>query len=211
MKEKIRHFCLRKRKLAGFSRFNLISVEIIRQMGYNNPCEKWGCVFVLNIVLVEPEIPQNTGNIARTCAATGARLHLVEPLGFDISEKAVRRAGLDYWHLVDLRVHHSLEDLFSQCRPEDLWLATAKAPRSYTDPTVTFRDGCWLFFGKETTGLPEKFRQTYAQRCIRIPIRAEARCLNLSNSVAILAYEVLRQTGFPGLTAEGAMAHPSTI
>ena len=162
---------------------------------------------MLNIVLVEPEIPQNTGNIARTCAATGARLHLVEPLGFDISEKAVKRAGLDYWHLVDLRVYHSLEDLFARCRPEDLWLATAKAPRGYTDSSVTFRDNCWLFFGKETTGLPEEFRQAYDQRCIRIPIRAEARCLNLSNSVAILAYEALRQTGFPGLTAEGAMAH----
>ena len=166
---------------------------------------------MLNIVLVEPEIPQNTGNIARTCAATGARLHLVEPLGFDISEKAVRRAGLDYWHLVDLRVYHSLEDLFAQCRPENFWLATAKAPRSYTDPSVVFRDGCWLFFGKETSGLPEAFREAHAQRCVRIPIRAEVRCLNLSNSVAILAYEALRQTGFPGLTAAGAMAHRSTI
>ncbi len=162
---------------------------------------------MLNIVLVEPEIPQNTGNIARTCAATGARLHLVEPLGFDISEKAVRRAGLDYWHLVDLHVYPSLKELFDRQKPKELWLATAKAPRSYTDPDVEFEDGCWLFFGKETKGLPEDFRRAYAQRCIRIPIRAEARCLNLSNSVAILAYEALRQTGFPGLCQAGEMAH----
>ncbi|MCI9402784.1 MAG: tRNA (cytidine(34)-2'-O)-methyltransferase [Oscillospiraceae bacterium] len=161
---------------------------------------------MLNIVLVEPEIPQNTGNIARTCAATGARLHLIEPLGFDISEKAVKRAGLDYWHLVDLHVWHDLDELFGSEKPEDIWLATSKGPRSYTDPAVQFRDGCWLFFGKETAGLPEAFRLQYSQRCIRIPIRAEARCLNLSNSVAILAYEALKQTGFPGLREAGEMA-----
>ena len=161
---------------------------------------------MLNIVLVEPEIPQNTGNIARTCAATGARLHLVEPLGFDISEKAVRRAGLDYWHLVDLHVYPSLEELFAQESPEDLWLATAKGPQSYASPKVEFRDGCWLFFGKETKGLPQEFRDRYAQRCIRIPTLAQARCLNLSNSVAILVYEALRQTGFPGLRQAGEMA-----
>ena len=161
---------------------------------------------MLNIVLVEPEIPQNTGNIARTCAATGARLHLVEPLGFDISDKAVKRAGLDYWHLVDLHVYRDLADLFARQQIDDLWLATAKAPRSYTDPSVRFRDNCWLFFGKETSGLPEEFRYAHPSRCIRIPIRAEARCLNLSNSVAILAYEALRQMDFPGLTPFGAMA-----
>ena len=153
---------------------------------------------MLNIVLVEPLIPQNTGNIARTCAATGARLHLIEPLGFDISEKAVKRAGLDYWP--------DLPALFEACHPEDLWLATAKAAQSYTDPAVSFKGDCWLFFGKETDGLPEGFRQAYAHRCIRIPIRSEARCLNLSNSVAILAYEALRQNGFPGLSAQGTMA-----
>ncbi len=181
---------------------------------------KWGTIClasfkgvgpILNIVLVEPEIPQNTGNIARTCAATGARLHLVEPLGFDISEKAVKRAGLDYWHLVDLHVWPGLEALFAAEGPEDIWLATSKSPRSYTAPGVTFRDGCWLFFGKETKGLSEAFRAAHADRCIRIPIRAQARCLNLSNSVAILAYEALRQTGFPGLKAAGEMADdPST-
>lgn len=161
---------------------------------------------MLNIVLVEPEIPQNTGNISRTCAATGIRLHLVEPLGFDISDKAVKRAGLDYWHLVDLHVWPDLDALFDSEQPEDLWLATTKGVRSYAGDGVRFRDGCWLFFGKETKGLPEEFRLRYPERCIRIPIRAEARCLNLSNAVAILAYEALRQTGFPGLKEEGEMA-----
>ena len=168
---------------------------------------------MLNIVLVEPEIHPNTGNVARTCAATGIRLHLVEPLGFDISDKAIKRAGLDYWHLVDQHVWHSLDELFATEHPQDIWLATSKAPRSYVDPEVTFRDGCWLFFGKETAGLSEEFRRAHAQRCIRIPIRAEARCLNLSNSVAILAYEALRQTGFQGLkgTGEMAQAQPDII
>lgn len=159
---------------------------------------------MVNIVLVEPEIPQNCGNIARTCAATRSRLHLVEPLGFDISEKAVKRAGLDYWPMVDLRVYHSLDDLFSQHPEPDLWLATTKAPRDYTQ--AEFRDDCWLFFGKETAGLPQDFCEKYRERCLRIPMRADARSLNLSNSVAILTYEALRQQGFPGLSGEGEMA-----
>lgn len=158
---------------------------------------------MLNIVLVEPEIPQNTGNISRTCAATRSRLHLIEPLGFDISERAVKRAGLDYWPMVDLAVYKSLDDFFARTGAEDLWLATTKAPRSYAE--AEFRDGCWLFFGKETAGLPREFREAHRDRCIRIPMRAEARSLNLSNSVAIVAYEALRQTGFPGLTGEGEM------
>ena len=165
---------------------------------------------MLNIVLVEPLIPQNTGNIARTCAATGARLHLIEPLGFDISEKAVKRAGLDYWHLVDLHVWPDLPALFEACHPDNLWLATAKAAQSYTDPAVSFKGDCWLFFGKETKGLPQAFRYAHAQRCIRIPIRSDARCLNLSNSVAILAYEALRQTGFSGLSPVGEMARDTS-
>ena len=164
---------------------------------------------MLNIVLFEPEIPQNTGNIARTCAVTGSRLHLIKPLGFDISEKAVRRAGLDYWHLVDLHVYENLEDFFLQTEAEDIWLATTKAPRPYTQ--AVFRDGCYLIFGKETAGLPEAFRQAHRDRCIRIPIRAEARCLNLSNSAAILAYEALRQLDFPGLTGEGEMKGASIV
>ena len=161
---------------------------------------------MLHIVLVEPEIPQNCGNIARTCAATGSVLHLVEPLGFDISEKAVRRAGLDYWHLVDVRVHRSLEALF-QAHPEaadNLWLATTKAPMPYSG--AAFTDGCWLFFGKETAGLPEWFREEHRERCVRLPMREEARSLNLSNSVAVLVYEALRQQGFPGLLGTGEMA-----
>ena len=160
---------------------------------------------MLNIVLVEPEIPQNCGNIARTCAATGSRLHLVKPLGFDISDRAVKRAGLDYWHLVEVSVYENLDDLF-QKHPEaadDCWLATTKAPQNYCE--ATFRDGCWLFFGKETAGLPEPFRMAHYDRCIRLPMRQEARSLNLSNSVAILTYEALKQLDFPGLKGEGEM------
>jgi len=159
---------------------------------------------VLNIVLVEPEIPQNCGNIARTCAATRSRLHLIRPLGFDISEKAVKRAGLDYWPMVDLHVYDSLDHFFAEHPNPDLWLATTKAPQDYTQ--AAFRDGCWLFFGKETAGLSEEFRMAHYDRCIRIPMRPDARSLNLSNSVAILTYEALRQTGFPDLSGSGEMA-----
>lgn len=164
---------------------------------------------MVNIVLVEPEIPQNCGNIARTCAATRSRLHLIEPLGFDISEKAVKRAGLDYWPMVDLTVYRSLDDFFARNPAPDLWLATTKAPRDYTQ--ARFRDGCWLFFGKETAGLPLEFREKYRDRCLRIPMRADARSLNLSNSVAILAYEALKQQGFPGLTGEGEMVQTKDL
>ena len=159
---------------------------------------------MVNIVLVEPEIPQNCANIARTCAATRCKLHLVEPLGFDISEKAVRRAGLDYWPMVDLTVYRNLEELFERNPDPDLWLATTKAPRDYTQ--AEFRAGCWLFFGRESAGLPEDFRIRYQERCVRIPMRPDARSLNLSNSVAILTYEALRQQGFPGLSGQGEMA-----
>ena len=159
---------------------------------------------MVNIVLVEPEIPQNCGNIARTCAATRSRLHLVEPLGFDVSDRAVKRAGLDYWPMVDVTVYPGLDALFARNRVEELWLATTTAPRDYTQ--ADFRDGCWLFFGKETAGLPEWFRLAHRDRCVRIPMRADARSLNLSNSAAILAYEALRQQGFPGLSGAGEMA-----
>ena len=159
---------------------------------------------MLNIVLVEPEIPQNTGNIARTCAATRSCLHLVRPLGFDISERAVRRAGLDYWHMVDLRVYDSLDHFFAVNPRPDLWLATTKAPRDYTQ--ASFREGCWLMFGKETAGLPEDLRMRWYDRCVRIPMRPDARSLNLANSVAVLTYEALRQQGFPGLDGTGEMA-----
>ena len=161
---------------------------------------------MIHIVLVEPEIPQNCGNIARTCAATGCTLHLIRPLGFDISEKAVRRAGLDYWHLVDVRDYDNLEDFFvkNPQAKDNLWLATTKAPRAYCE--AVFTDNCWLFFGKETAGLPLAFREQYYERCIRLPMREEARSLNLSNSVAVLTYEALRQIGFPGLMGTGEMA-----
>ena len=158
---------------------------------------------MLNIVLVEPEIPQNCGNIARTCAATGSRLHLIRPLGFDISEKAVRRAGLDYWHLVDVRVYDNLEDFFSKNDVKQLWCLSTKAPRCYTE--ADFTDGCYLLFGKETRGLPEDFLTEHYDQTVRIPMREEARSLNLSNAVAITAYEALRQTGFSGLLDHGKM------
>lgn len=158
---------------------------------------------MLNVVLVEPEIPANTGNIARTCAATGSVLHLIKPLGFDISDKAVKRAGLDYWHLVDVRVYENLEDFFRKTQAEDLWLLSTKAPRSYCE--VDFSPDCWLFFGKETKGLPENFLAEHYDRCLRIPIRAEARSLNLSNSVAVVVFEALRQQEFPHLRSAGAM------
>ena len=159
---------------------------------------------MLNIVLVEPEIPHNTGAIARTCAATGARLHLIKPLGFDISDKAVKRCGLDYWHLVDLSVYENLGEYFAQNGDAGLWLATTKAPRSYAG--ADFRGDVTLMFGKETAGLPAWLREKYRERCIRIPMVDPARSLNLSNSVAILAYEALRQQGFPGLADTGSMA-----
>ena len=158
---------------------------------------------MLNIVLVEPEIPQNCGNIARTCAATGARLHLIRPLGFDISEKAVKRAGLDYWNLVEVFDYENLEDFFSKNQVEQMFCLSTKAPKAYTQ--VQFRDGCYLFFGKETKGLPEDFLDAHYDQCIRIPMRSDARSLNLSNAVAIAVYEALRQTDFPGLTDHGKM------
>lgn len=158
---------------------------------------------MLNIVLFEPEIPQNTGNIARTCAVTGTRLHLIEPLGFDISDKAVKRAGLDYWHLVDVRVYQGLDDFFRKTKAQDIWLATTKAPRSYTQ--AVFRDECYLIFGKETAGLPEWFREQHRERCLRLPMRPEARSLNLANSVAVFTYEALRQLDFLQLQGEGEM------
>ena len=158
---------------------------------------------MLNIVLVEPEIPQNCGNIARTCAATGCKLHLIRPLGFDISEKAVRRAGLDYWHLVEVLDYESLDDFFARNKVERMWCLSTKAPRSYAE--ANFRDGDYLFFGKETKGLPEDFLEEHRGDCIRLPMRQEARSLNLSNAVAITVYEALRQLDFPHLQDYGKM------
>ena len=158
---------------------------------------------MLNIVLVEPEIPQNCGNIARTCAATGCRLHLIRPLGFDISEKAVRRAGLDYWHMVEVLDYENLTDFFARNQVEEMWCLSTKAPRSYVE--AEFHDECYLFFGKETKGLPEDFLAEHYEQCVRIPMRSDARSLNLSNAVAITVYEALRQLSFGDLQSFGKM------
>lgn len=151
----------------------------------------------LHIVLVEPEIPQNTGNISRTCAATGCVLHLVKPLGFSIEDRFLKRAGLDYWNLLDIRYHGSVDELFSQNPHGDFYFATTKGGITYTD--VPYNSNSFIFFGKETAGLPKDLLKQNEERCIRIPTRAEARSLNLSNSVAIIVYEALRQTNFQGL------------
>lgn len=158
---------------------------------------------MLNVVLVEPEIPMNTGNIARTCAVTGCRLHLIEPLGFDISDRSLKRAGLDYWHLLDVRVYQGLKDFFARNDVKEMWCLSTKAPRPYTD--AAFHDGCYLFFGKETKGLPEEFLRQHYGECLRIPMRPTLRSLNLSNSVAITVYEALRQLQFPGMQGYGSM------
>ena len=160
---------------------------------------------MLHIVLVEPEIPHNTGAVARTCAATGAKLHLVKPLGFDISDKAVKRCGLDYWPLVDLKVYENLDEYLEKNGDRNLFLATTKAPHAYSEVDLSAPDLA-LMFGKETAGLPLWLREKYRENCIRIPMISDARSLNLSNSVAILAYEALRQQGFPGLLGFGEMA-----
>lgn len=160
---------------------------------------------MLNIVLVEPEIPHNTGAIARTCAATGAHLHLIKPLGFDISDKAVKRCGLDYWYLVDISVYENIDEFFAKNGDSGIFLATTKAPHSYHEADMS-GDNVTLIFGKETAGLPQWLREKYRERCIRIPMISEARSLNLSNSVAILAYEALRQQGFLGLLETGSMS-----
>ena len=156
---------------------------------------------MLDIVLVEPEIPHNTGAIARTCAVTGARLHLIKPLGFDISDKAVKRCGLDYWYLVDITVYENLDEYFAKNGDNNLYLATTKAPRAYHQADMS--GDVTLMFGKETAGLPQWLREKYRDRCIRIPMISEARSLNLSNSVAVLAYEALRQHDFAHLVEAG--------
>ena len=155
----------------------------------------------LHIVLVEPEIPQNTGNIARTCAATGAVLHLVHPLGFSIADRYLKRAGLDYWDKVDVIEHDSLDAFLNAFPPEKhaMFFASTKSPSCYTDVDYTQYEEVFVLFGKETKGLPEELLNRYLERDIRIPMRETLRSLNLSNSVAIVVYEILRQTGFSGL------------
>ena len=157
-----------------------------------------------SIVLFAPEIPQNTGAIARTCAATGTVLHLIKPLGFDISDAAVKRAGLDYWHLVDVRVYEDVEDYLRKNGDGDLWLLSTKAPRSYAGADMS--GGVSLMFGRETSGLPEELMERYRDRTIRIPMKPRARSLNLASSAAIILYDALRQQGFPGLMEKGILA-----
>lgn len=158
----------------------------------------------INIVMVEPEIPQNTGNIARTCAAIGAKLHLVKPLGFEISDKYLKRAGLDYWDKLEIEEHESLKAFLEKYKPEEhsMYYATTKGKHCYSDIDYSKLQEVFILFGKETKGLPEELIQKYFDHAIRIPMREHLRSLNLSNSVAIVAYEVLRQAGFGELEQE---------
>lgn len=156
----------------------------------------------INIVLVEPEIPQNTGNIARTCAATGARLHIIKPMGFSIDDKKLKRSGLDYWHYLDITYYEGLEDFFSKVSGA-FYYFTTKAQNVYSD--MAYPDDCYLFFGKETKGLPEELLLQNPERCVRMPMQTGLRSLNLSNTVAIATYEVLRQWDFPQLQNFGQL------
>lgn len=156
----------------------------------------------MNIVLVEPEIPQNTGNIARTCKATGSILHIVKPMGFTIDDKKLKRAGLDYWHELDIRYYENLADFFEKCSG-NFYFCTTKASRRHSD--LNFKDGDYLVFGKETHGLPEPLLKKNYENCIRIPMAENARSLNLSNSVAIVLYEALRQLDYLTLKEVGEL------
>ena len=157
----------------------------------------------IHIVLHEPEIPQNTGNIARTCAATGAALHLIRPLGFAIDDRKLKRAGLDYWHQLDIFYYDGMDDFFAQHPAADFYCFSTKAQRCYTE--VAYPAEVYLMFGKETQGLPEEFLHAHPDRCVRIPMRQGLRSLNLSNSAAIAVYEVLRQQDFAGLQTAGEL------
>ena len=156
----------------------------------------------INIVMVEPEIPQNTGNIARTCAATGARLHIVKPMGFNIDDKKLKRAGLDYWHYLDITYYENLEDFLSKNEGAFFYFTT-KGRKAHSD--VSYPDNCYLLFGKETKGLPEELLIKNPEQCVRIPMQGEIRSLNLSNSVAIAVYEALRQWNYPTLENFGQL------
>ena len=158
---------------------------------------------MINVVLLEPEIPANTGNIGRTCVATGSRLHLIRPLGFDISEKAVRRAGMDYWKDIDLHVYENFQDFLLQNPNAKLYMATTKAERTYAE--MEYDEDAYFVFGKESAGIPEEILLDYRESCIRIPMVGETRSLNLSNSVAIIVYEALRQKGFSQMKLAGEL------
>lgn len=152
---------------------------------------------IINIVMVEPEIPQNTGNVARTCAATGARLHLVGPMGFTIDDKKLKRAGLDYWQYLDITYYDNIEEFFEKNKDGNFFFFTTKGRHVHSD--IEYPDNCYLLFGKETKGLPEELLMKYPEKCARIPMGTDIRSLNLSNSVAIAVYEVLRQWNYPDL------------
>ena len=158
---------------------------------------------MFNVVLVEPEIPQNTGNIVRTCAATGCKLHLVRPLGFEVSDKYLKRAGLDYWHFVDITYWDSFDDLYKSFEGANFYYFTTKARSRHSD--AKFKEGDFLVFGKETRGLPEELLVKHPDACLRIPMIDETHSLNLSNSVAIAVYEILRQWDFEGLREDGRL------
>ncbi len=157
---------------------------------------------VINIVMIEPEIPQNTGNVARTCAATGARLHLVGPMGFAVDDKKLKRAGLDYWHFLDITYYESSAEFFEK-NSGPYFFFTTKARQVHSE--VDYPDGCYIVFGKETKGLPEELLLANPESCVRIPMAGEIRSLNLSNSVAIGVYEILRQWGYPALQNFGQL------
>lgn len=156
---------------------------------------------MLNIVLLEPEIPANTGNIGRTCVATGTRLHLIEPLGFSLSEKQLKRAGMDYWDKLDVTTYVNWQDFCDKNPGAKVYMATTKSRQTYTD--VTYNDGDYIMFGKESAGIPEEILVEHPDECIRIPMLGETRSLNLSNSAAIILYEALRQNNFLDLNTEG--------
>lgn len=160
---------------------------------------------MFHIVLVEPEIPQNAGNIARTCAATGAHLHMIRPLGFEVTDKYLKRAGLDYWDLVKVSYYDSFDELKAQYPNGRFFFFTTKGRKRHSD--VAFQDGDFLVFGKETKGLPEELLLKHKGECLRIPMFSEARSLNLGNSAAIALYEALRQNDYPGLLEEGELHH----
>lgn len=160
---------------------------------------------MLNIVLHEPEMPANTGNIGRTCVATGTRLHLIEPLGFKLNEKAVKRAGLDYWDKLDVIVYDDYEDFLNKNPGARIYMATTKAHKTYTQ--VNYEDDCYIMFGKESAGIPEEILVNNEENCIRIPMVGDIRSLNLSNSVAIVLYEALRQNNFADMNLAGELHH----
>ena len=158
---------------------------------------------MINIVLLEPEIPANTGNIGRTCVATGTRLHLIEPLGFSLSEKALKRAGMDYWSELDVTTYVDYEDFLARNPGAKLYFATTKGRHIYSD--AQYEDNCYIMFGKESAGIPEEILKAHPDTCVRIPMIGETRSLNLSNSVAIVLYEALRQQGFAHMKTEGEL------